>query len=312
MIGRFSLLKSTSASCFGESILNSHPGLLVNLRAELFDALAKDGALLFEHCRVDGDAVGFHFDQHVDQGRFEIVVEFSQGGDFVELFVEPIRQPECDVGILGGVTRDARQLHPIHRDLRSALADQFIGGDFFEVQQIVGEADRCRRPSALHRAGTRRSSNQATTPFTSMPACAHDDQVVLDVVADLLNLRIFENWLQGGEHFVAFECFASGGAFDGHIKALPVFPTEAHADQFGAALRSSAVVSVSKAKRFCCFSSLKELLERFIGVDQTVVACHRRCRVRGLGRRARSLDVGNVGEQSLVEPFRQCGFWSPR
>ncbi len=189
-------------------------------------------ALLFQDGGIDGDPVEFHLGQHLDQRRLEIIAEFANLRHVPQLFVQRVCQPQGDVRILRRIARDLLQLHPVHRELALALADQFRRRHFTEAEHLQCEAiDAVGDPARIDEK--RRHHGVQRDPAQRDAGAAHHQQIVFDVVPDFRNRRVFQDWPNRIENRGAGQKVRTGRAADRHVITGRFFPTKAHADEIG-------------------------------------------------------------------------------
>ncbi len=132
----------------------------------------------------------FHVEEHVEKGHLDLGEQFSLLG-LVEQRFKTIRQLQGDIGILGGINEGLVDLHLIEPDLFLAAAGHLAEGDRAVTEQFGGEVvERVRFGRRIGEVGG--DHGVELEPFQSQAGPAQDQGIVLDVLADLRLVRIFE------------------------------------------------------------------------------------------------------------------------
>ena len=107
-------------------------------------------------------------------------------------------QPERDVGVFGGVGADLGDRHFVHPLLVAAFADQLVDLDRRVIEIALGEVVEVVAAAAgvEQVAGDHRVERDAGKRHAGV---AEHDHVVLQVLADLADGRVFEHGPQGVE-----------------------------------------------------------------------------------------------------------------
>ncbi len=238
--------------------------------AEQIGALGEDSGLFFEGIGVDGDAVEFHIGEDRDEWDFDVVIEFLEGGVLCQLGAEELSESEGDVGIFGGISGDLFEGALIHADLVFSFTDEVGGGDFLEMEEVESEAvDAVEDSAGVEEEG---GDHGVEVDAAEVDAgVAHDEEVVLDVMADFFEVGVFEEGFEGGEGLLGVEEYGAGGSADGDVVAGGGLPGEAHADEVGVHGAEGIGFGI-EGEGVLEFELLEEKGEGGGGIDEAVVA----------------------------------------
>ena len=141
-----------------------------------------------------------------------------------------------DVGVFGGVRGHLGDRHFVHPLLIFAFADQLVDLDRRVVEILLGQVVEVVAAAAgvEQVAGDHRVERDAGQPHADV---AEHDHVVLQVLADLADGRVFEHRPQRFERFSGSSTRLAGRAADRHVIRLARLERERVADDLGAPRR---------------------------------------------------------------------------
>ena len=210
-------------------------GFLVRLGHELLQLLADLAALRPQQLPVDQHAVLLHAQQHGQQRLLEFLIEPVQRGHALDLRPQHPMQAQCHVRVFGGVLRRPVHGHLVEGQLLSALARDFLVRD-----RAHAEITQRRRVHAVvcgdavpdigleHRVEAHAGEIDAIV--------GEHVRVVLEMVAELCALGIFENRLKRSEHPVTIELLRRTRVVmvQGHVGSHARLDAERYPDNLGA------------------------------------------------------------------------------
>ena len=142
-------------------------------------------------------------------------------------------QPPGDVNVLAGIRGDLLRRHLVHANLVLALlADQFGDRDVLVVQVAAGHVVEVvaalARPQQI--VGHHRVAGHAGELDTLLP---QNELIVLDVLIDLGDRRVFEHRLEGLQRRRRVEHVRPFRPADGEVMGRCFFPGDRDADEIG-------------------------------------------------------------------------------
>ena len=207
---------------------------IVRLLFERLHFLREFLALLGEHVPVEQHARFLHPEQHRDQRLLDVGIDLPERFYLAEFLPQRLVQLQRDVGVLGRVRRGRVDVDLVERQLLRALA-----GDVFVMNRLAAEVKPghrihvvAGRDAVQHVGLEHRIERHALQPDA---VSGKHVGVVLEVVADLFLLRIFEPRPELFEHLVTRQLLGCARVIvrDRDVRGLAGFHRQRHADDFG-------------------------------------------------------------------------------
>ena len=251
------------------------PRQRVDFLLQSFDPPAVSPAELGQPVDVDLHPVGFQLDQHVDQRELQFGEQLQQVR-FFQLRCQDGAEPQRQEGVLAGVVNHLADRDLVHPLLLLAAADQLADLDRGVVEVPFGQLVEAMVPLARIQevAGDHGVEGHPGQPD---PGRAEHDHVVLEVLADLLDGRVFEHRPQGLERRFGLQAPLALRSADRQVPGLVVGPGEREAHDLGPAGPDAGRLGVERNARLTAQFG-QEGFQGLGGVDQAVLGIQLRLR----------------------------------